>query len=548
MIIATYARVSTQRQENEETIETQIMAINDFVAKNSHTVVKEYRDDGWSGTILARPSLDELRLDARKKIWEAVLIYDPDRLARKYSYQELVTDELNELGIQVLYVTTPPPKDDGDRLLYGVKGLFAEYERARIAERFRLGKLRKARDGNVVTSQAPFGYDYVFKQGNTHGYYKVNTQEAEIVKMIFRWVANERITIRTIVKRLKKMGIKPRRSQREVWNTSTLSTLLRRKDYIGTTYYNRSYAVIPVHPLKETKYKKVKKTSRRFKPKDDWIAISVPAILDENLYIKVQKQLKENYELTARNVKNQYLLSGKIYCSCGRRRTGEGPQKGKHLYYRCTDRVLMHPLPRKCHEEGINARIADKLVWDGISNYMTSPKILKDQVKRWMTEQKQEVKQADKSVEELQKELVRIKNEEQRYIKAYGAEMIDTDQLKDSTEDLKKQKKSIEQQIYSMQRDTVIGKVNYPDDKEIDEFCKIAYKVIGDMGFEAKQSVVRKVVDTIVGTQLDIKVYGHLPINTSIIANIWKGGTQDVKFQTSSRDSWSTKCREEHAF
>ena len=132
MIVAMYARVSTQRQENEETIETQIMAINDFVTKNDHTIVKEYRNDGWSGTILARPSLDELRLGARKKIWEAVVIQETERLNRKYSYQELVTDELNDLGIQILYVTTPPIKDDGDRLLYGVKGLFAEYEEQRL--------------------------------------------------------------------------------------------------------------------------------------------------------------------------------------------------------------------------------------------------------------------------------------------------------------------------------------------------------------------------------------------------------------------------------
>lgn len=543
-----YARVSTQRQENEETIETQIMAINDFVTKNGHTIVKEYRDDGWSGTLLARPSLDELRLDARKKIWEAVVIYDPDRLARKYSYQELVTDELNELGIQVLYVTTPPIKDDGDRLLYGVKGLFAEYERAKIAERFRLGKLRKARDGNVVTSQAPYGYDYILKQGDKQGFYKVNTQEAEVVKMIFRWVANERITIRTIVKRLKKMGIKPRKSEREVWNTSTLSTLLRRKDYIGTTYYNRSYAIVPEHPLKDIKYKRIKKTSRRFKPEEDWISISAPAILDESLYQKVQKQLKENYELTARNVKNKYLLSGKIYCSCGRRRTGEGPQKGKHLYYRCTDRVYMHPLPRKCHEKGINARIADKLVWDGISNYMTSPKVLKSQVKRWMEDKNRQIIQADKSIEDLKHELTRLKREEQRYIKAYGAEMIDSEQLKESTEDLKKQRKSIEQQIFSMQKDTLPSdKFNYPEDTEIDEFCKVAHRVIGDIGFEAKQAIVRKVVDTIVGTQLDIKVYGHLPINSSIIANIWKGDTQDVEFETSSRNCRVAKCRQKHA-
>ncbi|MCK1552696.1 recombinase family protein [Bradyrhizobium sp. 177] len=63
-------------------------------ARLSH--LKEYIDDGWSGDILARPSLDQLRHDARGNTWQAVLVYDPDRLARRYSYQELVMDELRE--------------------------------------------------------------------------------------------------------------------------------------------------------------------------------------------------------------------------------------------------------------------------------------------------------------------------------------------------------------------------------------------------------------------------------------------------------------------
>ncbi len=93
MLVATYKRVSTMRQENEQTIENQTMAIKEFAEKNGHTIIKEYQDDGWSGTILARPGLDELRIDAKKKVWEAIIIYDPDRVARKYSYQALVIDE-----------------------------------------------------------------------------------------------------------------------------------------------------------------------------------------------------------------------------------------------------------------------------------------------------------------------------------------------------------------------------------------------------------------------------------------------------------------------
>src|SRR3989344_2770742 len=95
-LIAVYGRVSTSNQENEGTIETQLSAVKQFAEKNGHTIVQQYIDNGWSGDSLARPSLDQMRGDAKKKMWEAVLMYDPDRLARRYSYQELVMDELKE--------------------------------------------------------------------------------------------------------------------------------------------------------------------------------------------------------------------------------------------------------------------------------------------------------------------------------------------------------------------------------------------------------------------------------------------------------------------
>ncbi|WP_456737480.1 MULTISPECIES: recombinase family protein [unclassified Bradyrhizobium] len=108
--IAIYARVSTARQEEDGTIETQLRALRDFAQQNNYTVIREYIDDGWSGDMLARPSLDQLRADATKKLWQAILIYDPDRLARRYSYQELVMDELRERNIEVLFVTVSSPK------------------------------------------------------------------------------------------------------------------------------------------------------------------------------------------------------------------------------------------------------------------------------------------------------------------------------------------------------------------------------------------------------------------------------------------------------
>lgn len=533
MLAAVYGRVSTGGQENEETIENQFMAIKEFAEKKELVIVKEYRDEGWSGTILARPGLDELRMDAKSKKWETLIIYDPDRLARKYSYQELVIDELQEAGIQVLFVTTPPVRDDSDRLLMGVKGLFAEYERAKIAERFRLGKLRKAKDGKLVTGNAPYGYQYMPRQGNKDGYYKTIKSEAEVIKMIFSWIGDEGLTMRAVVKRLLELGIPPRKSKKKTWNTSTLVHMLRNETYIGTMHFNKGTAIVPINPLKHEKYKKYKKTSRKMKPREDWVPISVPALIDKDLFERTKAQLKVNYELTARNKKNDYLLSGLIYCICGRRRTGEGPQHGKHLYYRCTDRIYSHPLPPKCKSRGVNARIADKLVWAGVSNLMSSPELLNQQIQRWIGKKKVKSEVSGDSAEQLKQEIDKIKQEEQRYIKAHGAEIISLEQLQEAMTDLKSRRAVMERQVGVLESqkqspDDVLA----PSQVQIKRFSEQAKLLLSDLNFNPKQRIIRKVVDTIISDQRVMRIRGYLPIQED----------QNVESQFKSRDNRPAEC------
>ncbi len=213
--VALYARVSTGRQEKEQTIKNQIEVCAEFARKHNYTIVKEYTDEGWSGDMLARPALDALRNDVKSNMWEAVLIYDPDRLARRYSYQELITDELREAGIEVFFSTIDTPKNSEERIVYGVRGLFAEYERVKITERFRLGKLRKLKEGHILTSEAKYGYTYFPKQGYIHGYCVINEEEAKNVQMIFDFV-DAGLTLKGIVKRLHELNIKPRKSKRGV--------------------------------------------------------------------------------------------------------------------------------------------------------------------------------------------------------------------------------------------------------------------------------------------------------------------------------------------
>ena len=512
-MIAIYARVSTGRQENEETIKNQLMVVQDLAKKNNWLIVKEYIDDGWSGDILARPELDKLREDAKKKIWEAVLMYDPDRLARRYSYQELVMDELVEAGIEVIFITVPSPKNGEEKLMHGFRGLFAEYERVKITERFRLGKLRKAREGHLLLSQPKYGYNYIPKKDRQHGYYEVNEREAKIVKMIFEWVALEKLTIRGVVKRLLEMKILPRKSKRGVWSTSTLSTLLRDKTYIGEAHYLKSYGVVPKNPIKKEVYKKIKKTSRKIRPEEDWIKIPVPEIINEDIFYLVQKTLKENFVLCIRNRKNQYLLAGKIFCGCGSRMTGTGILHGKHLYYRCTDGVHTYPLPHKCKAKGLNARIADALAWSKVAKLMTSPELIMAQAKRWLQKRKGNSGDLMTPVAELKKEIEKLGKEEERYVQAYGSGIIEMDELRERKSDLKGKISALRAQIAAFegqQRDNQVKTLNLPTEGKLAEFCQRTKEMISYLSFEIKRQIILDVVEKATVNQQEMLVRGYL--------------------------------------
>lgn len=533
-----YGRVSTSNQENEGTIETQLLAINELAKEKGLTVVRQYLDEGWSGDNVERPQLDQLRMDAKKKNWEVVLIYDPDRLSRRYSHQAWLMDELQEAGIEVIFVTTPAPKDQQDKLFHGVKGLFAEYELFRISQRFRLGKLRKAKEGHVLTTEAPYGYLYIRnnKELKQHGYYDIVEEEARVVRMIFSWVGEQGFTIRQVVRKLQELGIKPKRSKRGVWNTSTLSTLLRNKTYIGKAHFGSTYAVVPEHPQSKEKFRKVKKSSRKNRPESEWVSssIPVPAIVTEELFARARTQLETNFANCQRNAKNEYLLGGRIVCSCGTKRCGEGPQHGKHLYYRCSNRVYSFPLPRTCHERGINARIADRLVWEELEKLMTSPDLLLAQLHRWTDDQGEGIQAFSEDIKGIEQEVAKLKKQQDRYMKAYGAEVISLEELRGLTASIRKQTEALELQIRKAEEQkgrtdtsTVITQ------EEIGSFVEEVGETLQDLNFQEKRAIVRSTIDKVIGTQLQLEVSGNIPLTT----------LDYVEYKTESRNRRAAECR-----
>src|SRR6202022_3752529 len=159
MTVAIYARVSSESQEARGTIGSQLEALRQKMSELGHQVAHEYTDDGYSGARLDRPGLDALRDAAEAGAFEAVWCLSPDRLARSFPYQVLIVDELASFGVPVVFTGSPPIDSDPQaRLLVQMQGVFSEFEKAKMAERYRRGKLYRVRAGEAIFWRTAYGY------------------------------------------------------------------------------------------------------------------------------------------------------------------------------------------------------------------------------------------------------------------------------------------------------------------------------------------------------------------------------------------------------
>jgi len=242
---AIYARVSSQRQKDENTIESQVQALIEYAQEEDRSISAEWilKDEGYSGSILVRPGLEKLRDLAADGQIEVVLIYSPDRLSRKYAYQVLLLEELAKQGVEVIFIKSPHGDTPEEQLLLQFQGMIAEYERAQIAERCRRGKKHSAKKGSVsVLGGAPYGYHYAKKTLDSDAYYEIIENEALNIRKVYKLYTEDLLSIRGITKWFNNDQI-PSPKGKSFWNTSTVWNILKNPAYIGSAYFGKTKRV-----------------------------------------------------------------------------------------------------------------------------------------------------------------------------------------------------------------------------------------------------------------------------------------------------------------
>lgn len=341
---AIYARVSTARQEQDQTIAAQL-AILDHTATEFGLVIdpqRRYVDDGISGSRLDRPALDALRDAAADGLLDIVLVVAPDRLSRNFVHQQIVLEELQRRGVRVHFVDHPVGVQPEDRLLVQMQGAIAEYERTKILERTRRGRLHKVRAGQVLPfTIPPYGYAIERTAERPRGVVVIEEVEAMQVRAMCRWVLDEGLSARAVARRLNAQGVPPRHAK--YWTGSSVHAVLTNSAHAGSAVFGRREPAEPRRPRHPGAYRKNARSSCRVRPEAQWMTVSIPAIIDVETHRAVRARLVRNGLFAPRNVRHPYLLQSLVVCGdCGRRMSGQRHQSACHRYeyfhYVCTRR------------------------------------------------------------------------------------------------------------------------------------------------------------------------------------------------------------------
>jgi site-specific DNA recombinase len=242
-ICAIYARVSTDHQRAQGTIQSQVDELRELAGARELAVGPElvFCDEGISGATLVRPALERLRDGAADGSFEVLLCHSPDRLARRYAYQVLLLDELARAGVEVIFVFEDERTETPEcELLRQMQGMIAEYERAQIAERTRRGRLHRARSGSpAVLGRAPYGYRYVRRSELADAYFQVDEVKADVVREVFRRYAHDGQTLAAIADWLNETST-PTTTPGKAWHPSTVRGMLVNPAYRGEAAFGKT--------------------------------------------------------------------------------------------------------------------------------------------------------------------------------------------------------------------------------------------------------------------------------------------------------------------
>ena len=515
MRTAIYARVSTQRQAQAQTIEQQLSRLRAYISEQGWSLEPEhvFLDDGYSGAKLNRPGLDSLRDRAALAEFDVVLMTEPDRLARDYVHQMLVIEDLEKHGVSVQFLDRPMSDDPHDRLLLQIRGAVAEYERTLITDRMRRGRLMKYRAGKLLPwGRPPYGYRVDPDHPRDPEGVLLDEAEAAVVTQMFEWYLEPGVTLYHVAKRLTGLEL-PTPGGKSRWSVSTVRSILTNDAYTGVAYANR-LRVVPSKRRLSALRPVGKGESTVERPKEEWIPIPVPAVVAQDVFDQVQAKLSLNQQKAPRNNKaHPYLLRGLV--SCGKCRLSAHARtlhSDKYHYYVCkghTDALRTAPGER-CKSRYMPVSQLDELVWQDLCQVLTQSEIIAYQLERahgghWAPQE------LETRIDTLNQAESLLKHQQARLLEAYLASVIDLEEFEHKRSELARKQQALATQRLQLEM-TIVERVELSGvASSIEAFCTQVRPVLKHATFAQRRQLVELLIDRVVVTDDNVEIRYVIP-------------------------------------
>lgn len=499
MFAAVYTRVSTQGQaDHGYSLEDQEKRCSARAKELGATDLRIYTDAGESASTDDRPALSQLRSDLRTGGIDLVVILDPDRLARKLAHQLIITEEI-ERQSRLEFVNFEWRNTPDGRLFYSLRGAIAEFEREKIRERSMRGREAKARTGKVIAG-GWYGYT---KQGDSWepGDY------ADVVRQMYRWVAEERLTPSQVAARLASQGLPgPKGGHR--WYGSVVLSMLRNPAYIGVVFNLRERVRRQVKHWDELLKFDEQQLPGGLKP------VHITPIVDEDLWNAAQRVLDtlrvRNRKIT--DTRGITLLSGLLICGvCGSHMSGVSAVSGgkRYRYYRC-NRWWSGKFEQGVESSIVQCRVRgygdqlDTLVWQEVIKILNHPE-------RVLGELEASEAQGSAAIEKarLQKQLDWWEGKRTRTVRAFTAGWLGEDEARQEIatcdREIRRCRSELETALSPAQG------LEYVRDHftNMQEFCAHLIASAEGADIEKKRAILRTLVERVVFSGSELTIVGR---------------------------------------
>ncbi len=523
-----YARVSTEEQARRGfSLAQQIDALRGYAASEGYEVLEEVQDPGQSGASLERPGMDRVRDLVAAGGVSAVFAQDRDRFSREPAYTYLLRREFAEHGCELRSLNDRGDGSPEGELTDGILDQLAKYERAKIAERSRRGRLRKAREGKLLRNGRA---NYGFKHTASGDAYEVHESEMSVVHRIFRSVTNGS-TLYGVKRTLEAEGVPPPGNGArggEFWSAAYLRRLVLDDVYTPYTYAEIEPLVAPavaagLDPSERYGiywFNRTRTTRKRVStngaegreyrwrytvhhnPRDQWIAIPIPeAGIPRELVEAAREMIRDNRQPGKTGRRFWQIPSGSVRCAgCGTRMTQYASAAGGRIYayYRCARLARLGkgacpsieaPGSRKNHR----AEAVEGLVWRFVSDLLRDPERLREDLERMIELEAGQYHGDPEMAERTWLEKLAELNQMRRGFQEQAARGLMTlDELGTALEGLEETRRTAEHELAALQghREAL---ANRERDKEalLEHYARIAPEALDSLTPEERHHLYR---------------------------------------------------------